>query len=80
MAVNLISCKKAKAPTNNALIDIKKKIRIALKSRKFACGILVDLQKAFDAVNHKIRLKNLGHYGIWGNSNLIEFRIEFDII
>ena len=44
--------------TNHALIEITEKVRKALDSGKFACGIFVDLQKAFDTVNHKILLKN----------------------
>ena len=38
-----------------------------------ACGIFVDLQKAFDTVNHKILLDKLSHYGItndWFSSYL----------
>ena len=52
--------------TNYALIEITEKIRKALDSGKFACGIFVDLQKAFDTVNHEIFLKKLDHYGLRG--------------
>ena len=57
--------------TKHALNERTEKIRKALYSRKFACGIFVDLQKAFDTVNHEILLKKLEHYGIRGNSNLV---------
>ena len=41
---------------NHALMEITEKIRKALDSGKFACGFFVDLQKAFDTVNHEILL------------------------
>ena len=34
--------------TNHALIDISEKIRSELDQNMFACGIFIDLQKAFD--------------------------------
>ena len=55
--------------TNHALIEITEKIRKALDARKFACGIFVDLQKAFDTVNHEILLKKLEHYGLRNMTN-----------
>ena len=38
----------------------------SLDNRRFGCGIFLDLQKAFDSVNHEILLKRLEHYGIRG--------------
>ena len=51
-------------PTNHALTDITEKIRSALDQNIFACGIFIDLQKAFNTVNHDIHLHKLDHYGI----------------
>ena len=53
-----------KHSTNHALIDITEKIRSALDQNIFACGIFIDLQKAFNTVNHDIHLHKLDHYGI----------------
>ena len=58
-----------KHSTNHALIDITETIRQALDNKKFACGIFVDLQKAFDTVNHGILIDKLEHYGIRGTAN-----------
>ena len=54
---------------NHALIEITEKIRKALDSGKFACGLFVDLQKAFDTANHEILLKKLDHSGLRGATN-----------
>ena len=58
-----------KHSTNQALINITETIRSALDNNKFACGIFVDLQKAFDTVNHEILIEKLQHYGIRGITN-----------
>ena len=58
-----------KHSTNHALIDITETIRKALDNGKFACGIFIDLQKAFDTVNHTILINKLSHYGIRGIAN-----------
>ena len=60
---------RSKHSTNHALINITESIRKALDSRKQACGIFVDLQKAFDTVNHNILLNKLHYYGIRGIVN-----------
>ena len=55
--------------TVHALISITESIRSALDESKHVCGIFVDLQKAFDTVNHDILLNKLHHYGICGKMN-----------
>ena len=53
----------------HALLEITEKIKQACDSGKYACGVFLDLQKAFDTVNHDILLKKLNHYGIRGIAN-----------
>jgi len=55
--------------TNHAIISIVQKIQDAIKNNKFAIGVFIDLQKAFDTVNHSILLEKMRHYGISGISN-----------
>ena len=52
--------------TDHALIEITETIRQALDNKKFACGIFIDLQKAFDTVNHDILIDKLEYYGVRG--------------
>ena len=41
-------------------------MRNALDNGNFACGVFIDLQKAFYAVSHDIILSKLNHYSIRG--------------
>ena len=52
--------------TTHALLDITEKIKDSIDNKKFACGVFVDIRKAFDTVNHKILLRKLEHYGVRG--------------
>jgi hypothetical protein len=58
-----------KYSTNHALLSIIEQIRTNLDNKNFACGVFVDLQKAFDTVDHKLLLSKLSHYGIKGSAN-----------
>ena len=60
---------RSKLSTNHALLSIVEDIRTSLDKGEFACGVFIDLEKAFDTVNHQILLGKLEHYGIRGISN-----------
>ena len=51
------------------ILCITENIRKALDDGNMGCGVFVDLQKAFDTVDHQILLAKLNHYGICGVSN-----------
>ena len=55
--------------TNHALVEITENIRKALDNKEFTAAVFVDLQKAFDTVNHEIILAKLEHYGIRNATN-----------
>ena len=55
--------------TNHALLDIVEKIKENLDKKTFSCGVFIDLEKAFDTVNHNILVKKLEFYGVRGLTN-----------
>ena len=52
--------------TDHALVSLTETIKSSLDKNRYGCGIFIDLQKAFDTVNHELLLKKLEHYGIRG--------------
>ena len=40
-----------------------------MDSGNYVCGIFVDIEKAFDTVNHKMLCEKLNYYGLRGNVN-----------
>ena len=55
--------------TSHALISMSENIKKVLDDGNIGCGISVDLQKAYDTLDHQILLEKLNHYGICGVSN-----------
>ena len=54
---------------SNAFINLTENIAQALDEGKIGCGIFVDLQKAFDTVEHEVLLSKIDHYGVCGLTN-----------
>ena len=52
--------------TNLVLIEVIDSIYRSLNSGKIVCGVFLDLQKAFDTVQHNILLHKLFNYGVRG--------------
>ena len=55
-----------KHSTSHVLLSLTESIKQSIDSGNIGCGIFLDLQKAFDTVNHKLLLDKLEHYGIRG--------------
>ena len=54
--------------TNHALISLTEGLKSHMDKGLFSAGVFIDLQKAFDTVNHTILSEKLPMYGINGIS------------
>ena len=50
-------------------MNLTENVRQALDKGYIGCGIFVDLQKAFDTLDHEVVLSKLDYYGIRVKSN-----------
>ena len=63
---NLHSAFRQHYSTSHALINITENIRKVLDKGNIGCIVSVNLEKAFDTVDHQILFGKLDHYGIRG--------------
>ena len=63
------SCFLSKHATEYELISLIETIKKYLDDGEIVCGVFIDLQKAFDTVNHENLLEKLKHYGIRSKHN-----------
>ena len=48
---------------DHAIVSLTEAVRNTLDNKRLDCGIFIDLQKAFDTVNHRILLSKLENFG-----------------
>ena len=58
-----------KHSTSHALINLTESIKNYLDNKELVSGIFIDLEKAFDTVNHEILCNKLTYYGFRGKFN-----------
>ena len=54
--------------TTQALVELTDSLKNTIDNGNYACGIFIDLTKAFDTVNHNILIDKLKKYGILDNA------------
>ena len=60
---------KANHSTNHALISMTEKLKTLLDSKHIVAGVYIDLEKAFDTINHEILCDKLNYCGLRGKIN-----------
>ena len=63
-------CFRKGTSTTHALVNLVENIKKSLDNKTNLCGVFIDLQIAFDTVNHNILLDKLYHYGVRGQAHL----------
>ena len=58
-----------KHSTSHNLLRLTETMRQQLDRGEFSCAVFLDLQKAFDSLDHWILLEKMKHYGFRGKAN-----------
>ena len=61
-------------------VHVVNKILGATENKKLSIGIILDLSKAFDTVNHDILIRKLDQYGIRTESNVWATFADTDLV
>ena len=61
-----------KHSTNHAIVSIVEDIHKNLDKNDFVCGVFIDLEKAFDTVNHEILIKTRFLWHSWCFQPLVQ--------
>ena len=65
ITLNMVSLSKKKN------LDIVNKIQSNIDKGIFSCRVFIDLQRAFDTIDHQIFLRKLWHYRVQGVINTV---------